>query len=284
MKSLRDELDPEISLDIFKEDPRFLENERRYEDLKKSILGEDEEDESDEEDKKQMKIKDGTETNLVNLRTTIYLTIKSSIDFKEAGQKLLKIKLKPGEEMVLCSMILDYCSHQRIFNQDYGRLGEGFCMMNKVYQENFVECFVEQYSMIHHLETIKLHNVAKFFAHLLATDALPWHHVLANIRLTEEDTTSSSRIFIKTLFQELSEHLGIRRLNERLSDPTMQNSFESIFPKDNPKNTRFSINFFTAIGLGGITENLRRYLKNMQHKKPAYDSDSEATTKKRRTR
>jgi hypothetical protein len=40
----------------------------------------------------------------------------------------------------------------------------------------------------------------------------------------------------------------------RLNDPTMQGSFESIFPKDHPKNTRFSINFFTSIGLGGITE------------------------------
>ncbi|OMO83302.1 MIF4G-like, type 3 [Corchorus capsularis] len=281
--SLLDELDPEITLDIFKEDPRFLENERRYEDLKKSILGDedeegsgdeddDDDDDKDEEDEKQMKIKDGTETDVVNLRKKIYLTIKSSIDFKEAGQKLMKIKLKPGQEMVLCSMILDYCSHQRSFNQEYGRLGEGFCMMNKVYQEKIDECFVQQYSMIHHLETNKLHNVAKFFAYLLATDALPWH-VLANIRLTEEDATSSSRIFIKTLFQELSEHLGIRRLNERLSDPTMQDSFESIFPKDNAKNTRFSINFFTAIGLGGLTENLRRYLKNMQQKKkPAYDT------------
>lgn len=63
--------------------------------------------------------------------------------------------------------------------------------------------------------------------------------------------------------QELSEHLGIRLLNERLSDPTMQDSFESIFPRDTPKNMRFAINFFTSIGLGGITENLREYLKNM---------------------
>ncbi|KAI3920999.1 hypothetical protein MKW92_046630 [Papaver armeniacum] len=137
--------------------------------------------------------------------------------------------------------------------------GQRFC---RIHQENFEKCFVQQYSMIHRLETNKLRNVAKFFAHLLGTDALPWH-VLAYIRLTEEDTTSSSRIFIKILFQELSEHLGIRLLNERLTDPTMQDSFESIFPRDNPKNTRFSINLFTSIGLGGITENLREYLKNM---------------------
>lgn len=79
--------------------------------------------------------------------------------------------------------------------------------------------------------------------------------------------------------QELAEHLGIRLLNERLNDPTMQDSFESIFPKDNPKNTRFAINFFTSIGLGGITENLREYLKNMprlimQQQKPVSESES----------
>ncbi|XP_042753770.2 uncharacterized protein LOC111877246 [Lactuca sativa] len=294
--SLLDKIDPEIALDIFKMDPDFIENEKKYEDLKKTILGDeseeeeeeegggedsDDEDESseeeEEEDEEQMRIRDETETNLVNLRRTIYLTIMSSVDFEEAGHKLLKIKLEPGQEMELCIMLLECCSQERTYLRYYGLLGQRFCMINKVYQENFEKCFVQQYSMIHRLETNKLRNVAKFFAHLLGTDALPWH-VLAYIRLTEEDTTSSSRIFIKILFQELSEHLGIRLLNERLSEPVMQEDFESIFPRDNPKNTRFSINFFTSIGLGGITENLREYLKNMprliMQQKPASESDS----------
>ncbi|KAI3461081.1 hypothetical protein Pfo_017744 [Paulownia fortunei] len=297
--SLLDEIDPEIALDIFKQDPQFSENEKQYEELKKQILGEESEDEdadadededadsvdeddeeSDEEDEEQMKIKDETETNLINLRRTIYLTIMSSVDFEEAGHKLLKIKLEPGQEMELCIMLLECCSQERTYLRYYGLLGQRFCMINKVHQENFEKCFVQQYSMIHRLETNKLRNVAKFFAHLLGTDALPWH-VLAYIRLTEEDTTSSSRIFIKILFQELSEHLGIRLLNERLCDPAMQDSFESIFPRDNPKNTRFAINFFTSIGLGGITENLREYLKNMprlimQQQKAVSESDSES--------
>ncbi|XP_073309797.1 uncharacterized protein [Primulina huaijiensis] len=294
--SLLDEIDPEIALDIFKTDPQFSENEKRYEELKKQILGEESEDEansdaadlddedddeeSEEEDEEQMKITDETETNLVNLRRTIYLTIMSSVDFEEAGHKLLKIKLDPGQEMELCIMLLECCSQERTYLRYYGLLGQRFCMINKVHQENFEKCFVQQYSMIHRLETNKLRNVAKFFAHLLGTDALPWH-VLSYIRLTEEDTSSSSRIFIKILFQELSEHLGIRLLNERLSEPTMQDSFESIFPRDTPKNTRFAINFFTSIGLGGITENLREYLKNMprlimQQQKAVSESDDES--------
>ncbi|KAG2674983.1 hypothetical protein I3760_13G162900 [Carya illinoinensis] len=215
--SLQDEIDPEITLDIFKADPNFIENERRYEEVRKTILGEesddedgsdagsdddeDDEDESEEEDEEQMKIKDETETNLVNLRRTIYLTIMSSVDFEEAGHKLLKIKLEPGQEMELCIMLLECCSQERTYLRYYGLLGQRFCMINKVHQENFEKCFVQQYSMIHRLETNKLRNVGKFFAHLLGTDALPWH-VLAYIRLTEEDTTSSSRIFIKILFQD----------------------------------------------------------------------------------
>ena len=99
-------------------------------------------------------------------------------------------------------MLLECCSQERTYLRYYGLLGQRLCMINKVYQENFDKCFVQQYSMIHRLETNKLRNVAKFFTHLLGTDALPWH-VLAYIRLTEEDTTSSSRIFIKILFQVL---------------------------------------------------------------------------------
>ena len=87
--------------------------------------------------------------------------------------------------------------------------------------------------------------------------------VLANIVITEDDTTSSSRIFIKILFQELAENMGLKELNVRLVDASMQPHFMGIFPKDLPRNTRFAINFFTSIGLGGLTDELRTYLKNM---------------------
>lgn len=106
-----------VCSDIFKPDPDFIENEKRYEEVKKTILGDDSEEEGsdaasdgedddddddeddEEEDEQQMIIRDETETNLVNLRRTIYLTIMSSVDFEEAGHKLLKIKLEPGQEV-----------------------------------------------------------------------------------------------------------------------------------------------------------------------------------------
>ena len=44
-------------------------------------------------------IVDMTETNLVTLRRVIYLTIQSSLDFEECAHKMLKINLKPGQEV-----------------------------------------------------------------------------------------------------------------------------------------------------------------------------------------
>jgi len=49
-----------------------------------------------------------------------------------------------------------------------------FCMLEKKYVLPFQQMFQEQYDTVHQLETNKLRNVAKFFAHLLYTDAILW--------------------------------------------------------------------------------------------------------------
>ncbi|GMH31858.1 hypothetical protein Nepgr_033702 [Nepenthes gracilis] len=55
---LDDEIDPETSLDIFEFDPNFLENEKQYEELKKSIVGEESEKEDGSDAKSDDKRKD----------------------------------------------------------------------------------------------------------------------------------------------------------------------------------------------------------------------------------
>ena len=44
-------------------------------------------------------IEDRTETNLVNLRRIIYLTIMNALNYEEAVHKLLKIELQDGQEV-----------------------------------------------------------------------------------------------------------------------------------------------------------------------------------------
>jgi pre-mRNA-splicing factor CWC22 len=228
--------------------------------------GDDEDDDeegakADEETKNQMII-DETETNLVALRRTIYLTIQSSLDFQECAHKLLKMNIKKTQEIELCQMILDSCAQQRTFERFFGLLAQRFCQLRKDFVEYFEKIFKEQYDTVHRLETVKLRNVSKFFSHLFYTDSISWG-VLDCIHLNEDETTSSSRVFIKNLFLDLSENMGIHKLKERLTDVTLQEFFQGLFPRDNPRNTRFSINFFTSIGLGPLTDDLREHLKSM---------------------
>lgn len=276
-------------------DPEWQEHEDAYKQLKAEILGEaegsddDEEYESDEssedEDDKQdreLEIKDQTNTDLVNLRRTIYLTIKSSGGFEECCHKLMKINLPAGYESELPSMIIECASQERTYDKFYGLIGERFAKLNRLWRDLFEESFMKYYNTIHRYETNRLRIIAQFFGHLLSSDAIGWH-VFSAVRLNENDTTSSSRIFIKILFEDLAQAMSMKKLAERMREDLLQPSLDGIFPKDESRNTRFAINFFTAIGMGVLTEDMREYLKNMPKPAPPPalpepESDSESVS------
>lgn len=308
-----EDLDVQSGLNIFKFDADYEENEKKYNILKREILDESDSDESgsnsgdesgeDEEEEEQEAteekneegptIIDETETNLVALRRTIYLTIQSSLDFQECAHKLLKMNIKKNQEMELCQMILDSCAQQRTYERFFGLLAQRFCELNKEYVEHFEEIFKQQYETCHRLETVKLRNVSRLLSHLLHTDSISWG-VFDCVHLNEDETTSSSRVFLKNLLLDLSEHLGMIKLKERFSDLTLQEFFAGLFPRDNPRHTRFSINFFTSIGLGALTEELREHLisapklmqpmvlDNSDLDKSKSDKESEKKSKKKK--
>lgn len=157
-------------------------------------------------------------------------------------------------------MIIECCSQERSYSTFYGLIGERFCRLNRVWFDSFEEAFREYYETIHRYETNRLRNIARFFGHLLASDGISWN-VFDSVKLTEEDTTSSSRIFLKILFTEITESMGLKTVVERFKDPEVRMSCRGMFPMDNPKDTRFSINYFTSVGLGPVTEEMREHLK-----------------------
>ena len=185
----------------------------------------------------------------------------SSIDFEEACHKLMKINLPAGQESELPSMIVECCSQEKTYSKFFGLLGERFAKLNRLWVTEFETSFEHYFTTIHRFETNRLRNIARFWGHMFSSDATGWH-VLSIIHLNEEETTSSSRIFIKILIQDLSEALGMAKLQSRLQDPLQRPYFEGLFPLDSPRNTRFSINYFTSIGMGGLTEEMREHLKN----------------------
>ncbi|KAJ5803673.1 MIF4G-domain-containing protein [Penicillium pulvis] len=271
---LDDEIESQDTLNIFKFDPEWEKHEEAYKKLKAEILGEDSDEDEDEQndddesseeesdaEEQKMDIKDQSNTDLVNLRRTIYLTIMSSIDFEECCHKLMKINLPAGLEPELPSMIIECCSQERTFSKFYGLIGERFAKINRLWSDLFEAAFAKYYDTIHRYETNRLRNIARFFGHMIGNDAIGWH-VLSVVHMNEEETTSSSRIFIKILFQDLAEHMGLPTLQSRFRDEILRPSFEGLFPTDNPRYTRFSINYFTSIGMGVLTEDMREHLKN----------------------
>ncbi|KAL7443482.1 hypothetical protein ACHAXH_008525 [Discostella pseudostelligera] len=310
-------LNNEEGLDVFRFDDEYDEKEEEWAKIKAEILGVDDDDdesgsgsgsesgseseEGDEDeapteqqagDKKTVVIEDLTETDLVHLRRTIYLTIMSSATFEECTHKLAKMDIPPGRECELINMIIECCSQERTFLRYYGLVSGRFCLLHERWRTAFEQAFAKQYSTIHRLETNKLRNVAKLFGHLLHTDSFSWA-VLGCIHLNEDETTSSSRIFIKILIQEMAEAMGMVTLKQRFDtdnsepdghvgedappvaaialpgrrgqdqhEPSSREWFRGMFPKDNARNTRYAINFFTSIGLGPLTDGMREFLKN----------------------
>mmetsp|Transcript_8557 Transcript_8557/g.12205 ORF Transcript_8557/g.12205 Transcript_8557/m.12205 type:complete len:1279 (+) Transcript_8557:142-3978(+) len=296
-------LEKEEHLDVFRFDPNWSENENDWIEIRREIIGDDNsdasddsgtgtEEESEEEDddsdsddeddedgvlvalpeepsaysandKQITEIRDMSETDLINLRRTIYLTIMSSATFEECSHKLSKMDIPIGKEMELINMLIECCSQERTFLRYYGLIAARFCLLHRRWSGAFHEAFIVQYNTIHRLETNKLRNVSKLFSHLLHTDSLSWS-CLSAIHLNEDETTSSSRIFLKILIQEMAEAIGIGTLVKRFEsdDPETIEWFKEIFPRDNPRKTRYAINFFTSIGLGPLTDGLREYLKN----------------------
>ncbi|KAI2510656.1 Domain in DAP-5 [Fragilaria crotonensis] len=291
--SLDDEdLTKDENLDVFHADDDYEDNEETWAKIRAEILGlggdsdgdgddetdDDDDDEGEEEEdetpdqelvvlpsnsKAITTIQDLTEADLVHLRRQIYLTIMSSATFEECTHKLTQISIPPGRECELINMIIECCSQERTFLRYYGLIGARFCLLDNRWLGAFLEAFTTQYTTIHRLETNKLRNVAKLFAHLLHTDSMPWK-CLSIIHLNEDETTSSSRIFVKILIQEMAEAMGIAKLKERFetTDPEMSQWYSGMFPHDDVRKTRYAINFFTSIGLGPLTDGLREFLKN----------------------
>ena len=281
---LDDEIKTEEELNEFHYDDKYDENEKIWKQFRECILGPEEENDEEEEkmsshiegteksisefpEVKQIKgkdiIYDLSEQDLVKYRKMIYMIVVSSIDFEECCHKLLKQNVREGLEGEMVNMIIECCVQERTYLKFYGLLSERLCLLKDVYKHNYEKQFDLQYIKLHRLETNKLRNLANLYGHLLYTEAVDWM-ILSVIKLTEEDTTASSRIFLKIMFQELNNLLGEEKLKEKMLAGA-KDEYIGMFCRENPTYTRFCINFFTAIGLGYLTDDLRSFLENVKN-------------------
>lgn len=270
--SLDDEIDPQEELNIYQFSECYLDSEKKYEAIKAEILGDSSDDDdvqkqlpdeaNEEEPQQDGEITDKTGADVANLRKTIYLIVMSSIEFQETVHKLLKLKVPPGLECEICSMIVDCCGQEKTYLKHYGLIGERLCKLAPQWAVYFERSFFEQYEAIHRLETNQIRNIARFFAHLMESDSVVWS-IFDAVKITEEDTDAAGRIFLKILFQDLEEHYGKKKLREKLFNPLLSEFMHGVFPASEspPQDIRFAVNFFTVIGMGYLTDEMRAALQ-----------------------
>eukprot|EP00924_Labyrinthula_sp_SR-Ha-C_P009239 snap_masked-scaffold_2-processed-gene-17.32-mRNA-1 protein AED:0.06 eAED:0.10 QI:0/0/0/1/1/1/2/0/635 len=206
---------------------------------------------------------DLTEADLVSLRRVIYLTIMSSLDFEECAHKLLQMKIPDGLQMECVNMLIDCCAQEKTFTKFFGLLASRLSTISLPYKHCFELAFKNRFETSHRMATNEMRNIAKLFAFLMADEnTISWENVFIHVKLNEEETNSSSRIFLKILFQELLSHLGLKKLKQKLFESEGSSGYTGLFPKNNLNDMRFAINFYTLIGLGGLTDQLRGILEN----------------------
>ncbi|KAG6870844.1 hypothetical protein C0995_010165 [Termitomyces sp. Mi166 len=126
----------------------------------------------------------------------------------------------------------------------YRLIGERLSKLNHAWTECFKTAFGNYYTMIHHYDTNRLRNIAHFFGDLFFTDSISWV-VFECVKINEDETTSSSCIFIKILMNEIGED-GVESTGRTVQGLRDQKPLQEC---NVPKNTRFVINYFTSIGL-----------------------------------
>lgn len=266
------DLDGEHELDtnsnFFSFDDNWAETEAKYQQfLLQEIDGEDSDDEEDIHEEV-AELRDMTQSNLLQYQKTIYLNIMASMSSDEAVHKLVKLhEQSEHEDAVLVDMIVRSCSQEKTYSKYFGVIGEKLSRRPR-WHGAFVSEFKRYYTNIHQFENNQLRNIGKFFGHLFATDSLSIEHSWNHIRLTESDTNSASRVLLKFIFQEMIEEIGIADLRAMLADPVIKSSIQGMFPVENVTtrdgdHIRFAINFFTAIGLGILTEEMRLVLQHL---------------------
>lgn len=279
--TFNEDINIEDNLDVFNFDPNFETHHKAFLKLKTEILGDDDEEEEDKDDKPDTKgdesealtqeenkvtdeIIDLSDSKLLQFQKTVYLTIMSSLGPEEATHKLMKVDpIDPKKkEYMLVDMILKCCTQEKTYSKYYGLIGEELIVKGGKWPAAFNTVFTDTYENCGKFDTTLLRNIGKFWGHMFASDKMGWE-VLSCVKLTEEETTSSGRILLKFLFQRMLEELGSNKLISRLNERFIQQHLNGIFPHEDAEHLRFSINFFTAIGLGKLTDRMRTSLQSI---------------------
>lgn len=261
-------LSPDATINQFRFDKDFFNLEEEFNKLRGNVMsGYSKQEEIIET------VSDMTNTDDVQFKKELYLILKNSLTGDEAAHKLLKLRVKKENKSIVANIIVQTCSQEQTYSKYYGLTAEKLCANHKTWGIAFKHTFKNIYTSINDMDSKQIRNIGKLWGHLLATDYLGFE-AFECVHLNEKETTASSRIYLKFIFNELVQDLGINELQKRLDEEYIQPYLKYLFPMNNFEDTLFAINYFTAIGLGALTEKMRQTLDTSQHENPKRKGDA----------
>lgn len=216
-----------------------------------------------ESNKKTVVVHNMTDSEATEFKKKIYLTLKSSLSGDEAAHKLLKLRVPDHEKHSVADIIERSLIQETTYSKFYGLIAERLLEAHKSWLEAFRQIFYKRLDTLDELEPNGIRNSGKFWGHLLSTDLIGFE-ILSKVIMTETGSTAPLRIFIKFIFQEIVFEIGIKELKARLDEKYIQPYLTGIFPKEEPNDIRYSINYFTAINLGILTDGMRHELQKLE--------------------
>lgn len=215
-----------------------------------------------------------TDSEEIAFKKQIYLTLKSSLSGEEATHKLLKMRIPDRDKLQAVEMLERSMVQESTYSKFYGSIAENLLPQHRSWPEAFQKAFSNRLNHLEDLEPSGIRNSGKFWGHLLATGLFN-SDVLREVSITEEGSTPPLRIFVKFMFQQLVFELGIEQLQAWLAQPDVVEGTRNMFPLEDADDTRYSINYFTAIGLGVLTEGMRAHLERQEEEEEEEEQEEE---------
>lgn len=269
------------SLGSFEYDPHFLENEKKYEEWKLHFIENLDTQHAviQANEKPPIFVSDMTYKDNIEFKKEIYLILKSSLSSDEAAHKIFKLRIPDAAKSHVVDIIVKSSYQEATFSKFYGLLSEKLCGTHRSWKPAFEHVFAENYDNSDELEPAQLRTIGKFWGHLLASDYMGFE-VFSRVHLNEDETNPPQRVLLKFILLELVAELGINELQDRFHEGYIQPFLSELFPREDSSHMRYSINYFTAIGLGALTEQMRERLTIVQKSKVGNFTDINAEERK----
>lgn len=169
-----------------------------------------------------------------DVRRAIFVTLMSSSDFKDAHERLLKLRLKKSQELEIPRVIIHCCGNEQVHNSYYFLLAKRLCAASHPLKMAFQFSLWEVFKRMgedggeeideDEMPTRKIVNLAKMYGSLVADDALTLG-ILKTLDLSylQRKTKTFLEIFFITIFLRLEgEEDKINTLIERIRDKPEQ--------------------------------------------------------------